>query len=176
MRPIPGIPLAAVFAAALTLTAPAFAGTTDNFTITDGSSVSTFSLPTSPAPDDTFKGGFDLNNVAYSLNGVAQTPNTIDFFTPTLNGGLDIFDIVGNEPVISTTGAQLFTGGIDNPTFLTGTFQQFDFYNQDDPISVEISQGEMAATPEPSSMVLFGTGVLGIAGLVRRRIAGSKSI
>src|SRR6202012_2431855 len=41
------------------------------------------------------------------------------------------------------------------------------------PITFEVSETfghSIAATPEPSSLMLFGTGILGVAGTLRRRI------
>ena len=73
------------------------------------------------------------------------------------------------------TGSLAFTPG-DPPSFegsqtITGPFNEvlFDTGSSDSDYALD-NLSATVATPEPSSITLFGTGILGCAGLVRRRI------
>ncbi len=55
------------------------------------------------------------------------------------------------------------------PTFLLGTFDQTSFLDGA-AVTVTISQ----VVPEPSSLVLLGSGVLGLATVLRRRVSGGR--
>ena len=59
---------------------------------------------------------------------------------------------------LSTGAATYFTLNLDGQEIATGT------------ISVEPAS-TLAVTPEPSSIALLGTGMLGVAGVVRKRFA-----
>ena len=67
---------------------------------------------------------------------------------------------------IDFAGSQLFTVSGTTPTLLTGTFAVTDLQDNA-PYTITIS----SVTPEPSSIALLGTGMLGLAGVVRKRFA-----
>jgi hypothetical protein len=115
--------------------------------------------------------------------------NTIDFAfsygTSFLDGTITLLNITDG------TNAPRFIGGLNItssniPGFVDGGYADLDFnaYLGSNPTIDQVysglahstegplSSGEIvpAATPEPSSIALFGSGVLGLAGLLRRKL------
>jgi hypothetical protein len=115
--------------------------------------------------------------------------NTIDFTfsygTSFLDGTVTLFNVTDGS------NAPRFLGGLDItssniPGFVDGGYANLDFnaYLGNNPRIDQVfsgqahstegplSSGELvpASTPEPSSLALFGSGVLGLAGLLRRKL------
>ncbi len=78
-------------------------------------------------------------------------PNGRDFWTGDVNSGM-IWEV------------NIATGAIDNQF----TASQFPFLNG---IAV-YGERTVSSTPEPTSLLLFGSGILGFAGVLRRRLMG----
>jgi len=66
-------------------------------------------------------------------------------------------------------GTGLFIGGVDNVPFWAIQFDVIDQFGQED---FAIGQMNINTTPEPGTLVLFGTSALGLAGYLRRRFKG----
>lgn len=132
----------------------------DNFTLIsngDGS-VLTFQLVGTPTTATTNAGGFELDDVTTSA-GVRD----ILFFDASNGGGLTV-DGSGLP-----YGPQLFSGTDANPTFLLNTFQLSnnpDLTTDDYTLSIT----DVVATPEPSSLLMLGTGALAVCGVMRRKL------
>jgi hypothetical protein len=129
-------------------------------------------------------GGFDFafSHFNYWLNGspVAITPNAIRFFTAANGGGFFIClgplqcgnGVFPNGLGTGPPFTQLYSGPNSAPTLLTGAypFQMGVVVNK---IGDSAGNGTLlaSAVPEPSSLMLLASGVLGLAGVIRREFS-----
>ena len=114
-------------------------------------------------------GSFAILDVPYSENGVDQTPSEFDFFSfPKEGGGFEIITSSLTSPA-NTFGAQLYSGMENAPTFVPGTYK----LNNGGPAGLLgklIISTSSVSTPEPSSLILMGSGLLSLLGFARKKI------
>jgi hypothetical protein len=145
------------------------ADTMDNFTYQDGGNTFTWQLPSSPTvlPTDFLPGlAFSIQDVTYSENDIPQNPAILSFFSQPGGGGFFLFDTFQG---ILSSGSQTYSGTEDAPTFLEGTYSLPDFFSGDGTATLTIK-----SVPEPSSLMLLGTGMLGLLGLALKKRSHSS--
>ena len=190
MNRVIGRALILAFAFVSAAAVPAWADSFDNFTLNpDGIApygpVITFTLPASPtpsyvspppAPPYFLEPYFQLNDVAYSINGVAQIPALFTFDT-NVGGGYEDIGIQGtsssNSLALIVFSGFFFTGDVASPTFVLTNGTPFigdNFipnYEYEYALSIDPASSPV---PEPGSWLLLGTGAVGASGVVRRRL------
>jgi hypothetical protein len=155
----------------------AHADTVDQFTFTfNGLPLITFSLPQPSSPSGTTADGSILFNAPIVFSGEATTDPIETFFSNQGLGGLEVMFIANNtEYGAIANGPQLFSGSVSAPIFSPGIVNlddgSFAVFGTSYPTtnnSITISE-TTSPVPEPSDVMLFGTGFLGLAGLAYRR-------
>jgi hypothetical protein len=176
------------------MSAPLLHATPVFFSLSGSGHVFTFSLDSNPTPDGTIADGnvfsaFFLNNIAVSVDGGTPTLDGVEFVNINSTGKQDLEiagSIIKSSPTsLSSTNemqlfesdgaAKIFAGTETNPVFTPGTTVHGGSsvtFEDDAPagtVSISSTAPPPAPTPEPSSFVLLGSGLLGAAGVLRSK-------
>jgi hypothetical protein len=173
---------------------------TSDVTFAGGTGITAYFYSVSAADTDTISIYDETTHSYLSPQGVfnnqasATIGTTVNFTSSTLKAGdvlaFELFntsypgDIFASDPSLSTDGVNhayitAFSGSIpDIAGTITGSYvgmedlpsnvSDFD-YNDDTFVFTNVAP--IAATPEPSTFLLFGTGLIGAAGALRRKFA-----
>ena len=137
---------------------PDLTGGPNNFTVDMGTSTLYMQIGLGPHGDGTLGQIYGTVSLTVLSGGGTSTPTFNGMFTTlTTSGALSSLFPVGSRTELDFT---LNLG--PNTTFVV---------TQNGPmISGYVSSGELTPTPEPGTVALMGTGVLSLAGMIRRRM------
>jgi len=167
--------------------APLLRADSVSFTLSDSAHVFSFSLPNPATPDVSGANApipfFFLNNIPLTEDGLTKDESILFFVEPVGTNQLefaDSFSVNGsgnitptNEIYVFAAGERFTSGSVDAPTFTPGTMvtgltnDNLGTLRQGAHLSIT---APAAQTPEPGSFVLLGSGLLGLAGVFRRRL------
>lgn len=118
-----------------------------------------------------------------SINSVGTTGSVaVTTGTLTATGSSNVFDFTGGTLTIKVGSSTLFTGTFSSGTVtvtgtnaftIAGTLSNgAGFITQVDVHGDVTGSGTVIVTPEPGTLGLLGTGLVGLAGIVRRKMRG----
>lgn len=140
----------------------------DTFTMTFTPSSGAASVFTMDTSKNAYNAGIEyifLNTPDVS-NGVSSTFGRIDLLNTNFYSGFDLgLCANGNGGGCPGGGESWFTG----PQLFSGNELNVGTFALSSGATVTISNKPVGATPEPGSLALLGTGVLGFAGVLKKR-------
>ena len=154
----------------------AHADTLTTFSVTGGDGTFSFSLPSSatPSTSNNNAAGFSLSSATY--NGTPVSGDTVYFYTTSGSGGFYLTNPAGTFD-LDEYGPQIFSGTTSMPVFTTMTYTLSNGSADGNGIHSAAAGDVLTVTtsvspvPEPSTLALFGTGILGLAGFGRRALS-----
>lgn len=156
--------LPAMIALALAASASPAAAADLLFTLSGDASAS-FVLDQNPVPDAVFfDSEFRIGPTDGTYEGAPITFSQLYFFAENAGGAFAFDSPAGN---LAFAGAQLFSGTVDAPSFVVGTYSLVDYYTGGGSFTLTIGD-VVTAVPEPASwaMMIAGFGLVG--GALRR--------
>lgn len=163
-------------AAALVASSLAAHADTIDYTLTGGGITYTFSLDQNPLTNPGFyataSDAFVTNPITVEENGTPVTER-IQFAAAGNPNGYCEFALNLSNSVCDANSDNFYSGSSSNPTLLTGTFKFTNSFGAGEAYTLTATDASMAVTPEPSSIALLGTGLLGMGGLLRKRYTGA---
>lgn len=150
----------------------------DTFTYTSQGNTLVWQLPASPTPvyfnsaDD----HFTVIATSFSVDGFkVNFPAVVDFFGSSNSGGFD-FEL-GIFMLANTVGDPLFTGSLNLPTFVPGTYSLTDYAFSSTGVPGSLTITSSTSVPEPSPLLLLACGLLGLMAIttLRRTFAQTHS-
>ncbi len=123
---------------------------------------------TSPLTDISFV----LTDVSYTVGGVAAT-GTLDFFSAAGGGAFVLAaSPASTSYILSEYGPVLYQGPESNPTFIPGEFSLADSATGPTNATLTIAAVTSTATPEPSTLLMTGLGLVALFWVAgKRRLA-----
>ncbi|HEV2731472.1 MAG TPA: PEP-CTERM sorting domain-containing protein [Terriglobales bacterium] len=159
---------------ALALPVAAFADSVTDYAIFGTTSGGTATVSGVPA---TAGGTISVTSALFAINGVMQpTGGTVSLTTGALtavSGGFT-FTTGGTINITSSSSATLFAGAFTSGSVMVINGVTFiNAVGNNVSVTLQIAHGAVSGdtfvTPEPGTLGLLGTGLVGIAGLVRRK-------